>query len=163
MIIQNIYISTKCSSFSFSFNDFWRSHDTEDWSNDAENSALHHRNKLHFTIYSQRKLILNYNNILQFYCTLSNKCSLFTLADDSLSVLAIQVSSFNDVVFGVHPVHTVTGVVNGKSIGPEEVRIRNYFAIRAVHVGIFNAWHISPVGPVNLPKDRALVIRNPLL
>ncbi len=22
--------------------------DTEDWSNDAENSALHHRNKLHF-------------------------------------------------------------------------------------------------------------------
>ncbi len=25
--------------------------DTEDWSNDAENSTLHHRNKLHFTIY----------------------------------------------------------------------------------------------------------------
>ncbi len=25
-----------------------RSRDTEDWSNDAENSALHHRNKLHF-------------------------------------------------------------------------------------------------------------------
>ncbi len=25
--------------------------DTEDWSNDAENSALHHRNKLHFKIY----------------------------------------------------------------------------------------------------------------
>ncbi len=22
--------------------------DTEDWSNDAENSALHHRNELHF-------------------------------------------------------------------------------------------------------------------
>ncbi len=27
--------------------DFWRSCDTEDWSNDAENSGLHHRNKLH--------------------------------------------------------------------------------------------------------------------
>jgi len=25
--------------------------DTEDWSNDAENSALHHRKKLHFKIY----------------------------------------------------------------------------------------------------------------
>ncbi len=25
--------------------------DTEDWSNDAENSALHHRNTLHFKIY----------------------------------------------------------------------------------------------------------------
>jgi len=24
---------------------------TEDWSNDAEYSALHHRNKLHFRIY----------------------------------------------------------------------------------------------------------------
>jgi len=25
--------------------------DTENWGNDAEKSALHHRNKLHFTIY----------------------------------------------------------------------------------------------------------------
>ncbi len=32
--------------------------DTEDWSNNAENSALHHRNKLHFNIYSNRKLSL---------------------------------------------------------------------------------------------------------
>ncbi len=29
--------------------------DTEDWSNDAENSALRHRNKLHFKIYYNRK------------------------------------------------------------------------------------------------------------
>ncbi len=29
--------------------------DTEDWSNDAENSAAHHRNKLYFTVYSHRK------------------------------------------------------------------------------------------------------------
>ncbi len=27
------------------------SRDTEDWSNDAENSALHHMNKLHFNTY----------------------------------------------------------------------------------------------------------------
>ncbi len=33
--------------------DFWRI--TEDWSNDAENSALHHGNKIHFKIYSNRK------------------------------------------------------------------------------------------------------------
>ncbi len=31
------------------------SFDTEDWSNDAENSALHHRNKLHFKIYKNEK------------------------------------------------------------------------------------------------------------
>ncbi len=28
--------------------------DTEDWSNDAENSALHHSNKLHFKIYGMQ-------------------------------------------------------------------------------------------------------------
>ncbi len=32
--------------------------DTEDWSNDAENTALHHRNKLHLTIYPKRKQLL---------------------------------------------------------------------------------------------------------
>jgi len=29
--------------------------DTEDCSNDAENLALHHRNKLYFKLYSNRK------------------------------------------------------------------------------------------------------------
>ncbi len=29
------------------------SYDTEDWSNDAENSGLHHKNKSHFNIYIQ--------------------------------------------------------------------------------------------------------------
>ena len=28
--------------------------DTENWSNDAENSALHHRNKLFFKVYSNK-------------------------------------------------------------------------------------------------------------
>ncbi len=27
------------------------SEDTEDWSNDAENSALHHRNKFYFKVH----------------------------------------------------------------------------------------------------------------
>ncbi len=34
------------------------SYDTEDWSNDAENSGLHHKNKSHFNIYSNRKQLL---------------------------------------------------------------------------------------------------------
>ncbi len=43
--------------------------DTEDWSNDAENSALHHRNKLHSKIYSNRKtVLLNCYKISQYYC-----------------------------------------------------------------------------------------------
>ncbi len=43
--------------------------DTEDWSNDAENTAAHHRNKLHFTIYSHRKQIFEIVIIFyNFYC-----------------------------------------------------------------------------------------------
>ncbi len=40
--------------------------DTEDWSNDAENSGLHPRNKLHLT--KSKKYIFNCNNISRFYC-----------------------------------------------------------------------------------------------
>ncbi len=45
--------------------------DTEDWSNDAENSALHHRNTFYFKRYSNRKqdfwivTIVHYNYIDQ--------------------------------------------------------------------------------------------------
>ncbi len=41
--------------------------DTGDWSDDAENSALHHRNKLHFKVYSNRKSI--FLNVIIFYNT----------------------------------------------------------------------------------------------
>ncbi len=44
--------------------------DTEDWRNDAENSALHHRNKLLFKIYSKRKelfeIVIIFHNITVF-------------------------------------------------------------------------------------------------
>ncbi len=39
--------------------DFWRSCDTEDWSNDAKNTAASHRNKLQFNMYSKKTVILN--------------------------------------------------------------------------------------------------------
>ncbi len=41
--------------------------DTEAWSNNAENSALHQRNKLHFKIL-KKKIIVKGNNTLQNYC-----------------------------------------------------------------------------------------------
>ncbi len=41
--------------------------DTEAWSNDAENPALHHMNKLHAKIYSNKKLTLNHTNISQYF------------------------------------------------------------------------------------------------
>ncbi len=37
------------------------------WVITAENSAFHHKNKLHFKIYSNRKVILKCNSILQYY------------------------------------------------------------------------------------------------
>ncbi len=46
--------------------------DTEDWSNDAENSAAHHSNKLHFNIYTHRNqlfyILIIFHNITVFYC-----------------------------------------------------------------------------------------------
>ncbi len=44
-----------------------KSCDTEDGSNVAENSALHYRNKAHFKIYSQRKIVILNCNIPQYY------------------------------------------------------------------------------------------------
>ncbi len=42
--------------------------DTEDWSNDAENSDLYHRNKLHLQYVGIETIILNCNNISKYYC-----------------------------------------------------------------------------------------------
>ncbi len=46
--------------------------DTEDWCNDAENSALHHKIKLHFNIYYiensfKFQIIIIFNNITVFF------------------------------------------------------------------------------------------------
>ncbi len=56
--------------------------DTEDWSNDAENSALHHRNKYNFKIYYNRKqlfyIVTKFRNIAVFkYHRWLNKYSLW--------------------------------------------------------------------------------------
>ncbi len=57
----------KCflSSKSVYYYDFWRSCDTEDCSNDAENTAAHHRNKSHFNRYSHRKQLFEILTIFQ--------------------------------------------------------------------------------------------------
>ncbi len=61
--IQKCFLSSKSAYYY----DFWRSCDTEDWSNDAENSAAHHRNKFHFTIYYNINKLFS-TNISQYYC-----------------------------------------------------------------------------------------------
>ncbi len=44
--------------------------DTNDWGNDAENSALHHKNKFNLKIYSHRKqifkIVIIFHNIIVF-------------------------------------------------------------------------------------------------
>ncbi len=60
----NIDINHKCvlSSKSAYYYDFWRSCDTEDWSNDAENTALISEINNIFK-YIQQKTLFNCNNI----------------------------------------------------------------------------------------------------
>ncbi len=43
------------------------SRETENWSNDADNSALHHRNKLHLKIDYNKTVIFNCNKVSQYY------------------------------------------------------------------------------------------------
>ncbi len=74
---QKYYSAQVFSTFIIIINDSWASNqhiriifegscDTEDWINDAENTALHHRNKLHFKIYSNRKTVIIFHNITDF-------------------------------------------------------------------------------------------------
>lgn len=74
---------------------------------------------------------------------------LLTLANNSLPIASIKVSPLNDMMFGIHPVHSMSCIVNGQSIGPEEVCIRNDAPIRAIHVGILNTGSVAPVSPVD--------------
>ncbi len=48
---KKCFLSSRSAYYVFSE----ESCDTEDWSNDAENSAWNHRNKLHFKIFSNSK------------------------------------------------------------------------------------------------------------
>ncbi len=48
------YFKNFAHSWAVYYYDFWRSCDTEDWSNDAENTASHHRNILYLNRYSYR-------------------------------------------------------------------------------------------------------------
>lgn len=43
------------------------------------------------------------------------------MADDGLTVAPVQVSSFDDMMLGVHPIYAVAGIINGEPIGPEQV------------------------------------------
>ncbi len=68
--------------------------DTEYWSNDAENSALHHRNKLRFKIYSNRKqfilIAIIFKNIAVFTVFLILKnASLVNIRDGNQKHLKI--------------------------------------------------------------------------
>ncbi len=57
-----------------------RSCDTTDWSNDAENSALHHSNKYNFKFVLKQKttflIVRIFHNFIVFIYFWSNKCSL---------------------------------------------------------------------------------------
>ncbi len=52
---------------------FWRSCDTEDWSNDAENTALITGINYILQYITQKTVVLNGNNILEFYCILNKQ------------------------------------------------------------------------------------------
>lgn len=53
------------------------------------------------------------------------------------------------MMLGIHPVHPVPSIVDGQSIGPEEVCIGNDAPIRTIHAGVLNARSVAPICPVD--------------
>lgn len=48
-----------------------------------------------------------------------------TLVNHCFAVGSVKICSLNDMVFGVHPVHASPSIIDGQSIGPEEMSIGN--------------------------------------
>lgn len=71
------------------------------------------------------------------------------MANNSFPIPPVEVSPLDDMVLGIHPVHPMPCIVDGQSVGPEEVRVRNDAPIRAIHVGILDAGSVAPVSPVD--------------
>ncbi len=73
-----------------------RSCDTEDWSNDAENSALHHRNNI-LKYIKLDNIILNCNDILQYcyiYCIFGQiNAALVSIRDYQIIVISTLFST----------------------------------------------------------------------
>lgn len=85
------------------------------------------------------------------------------LANNSFPVPPVEVSPLDDMVLGIHPVHPMPCIVDGQSVGPEEVRVRNDAPIRAIHVGILDAGSVAPVSPVDSALHRMKGNRSGLL
>lgn len=77
------------------------------------------------------------------------------MADDGLAVASIQVGSLDDMVLGIHPVHSATGVIDGEAVGPEQVCVCDDPPVGAVHVGILDARCVAPICPVDLTEEES--------
>ena len=53
------------------------------------------------------------------------------------------------MVLSIYPVHAASSVVDGETIGPEEMSVSNDAACRAVHARGLNAGGVAPICPVN--------------
>ncbi len=83
------------SSKAVYYYDFWRSRDTEEWSNDAENTVLITEINYSLTDIHIETAVLNHNNIWLFLLYLwSNKCSL----DDQKRLI----STLNNLDYAKH-------------------------------------------------------------
>lgn len=60
---------------------------------------------------------------------------------------SVQPDAFNDVVLRVGPVNVVDRVIDGESIGPNEILSHQDLSVGAVHVGALDPWLMAPICP----------------
>lgn len=53
------------------------------------------------------------------------------------------------MVLSIHPVHTASSIVDGETIGPEEMSISNDATCGPVHARGLNAGRVAPICPIN--------------
>ena len=72
--------------------------------------------------------------------------------DDALPVAAVQLTAVDEHEFGVCPVEALRVVVDGETVGPEDVLLDEYLtrARQCVHPRALDLRRLSPVRPVHV-------------
>lgn len=73
-----------------------------------------------------------------------------------MSVRAIQAGKLNVVLPGIRPVYTVIDEVQGKSIGPGDLVLYDGTSVGAIHSDSPDVGVVTPVRPIQVPKQKRI-------
>lgn len=75
-----------------------------------------------------------------------------------MSVRPVQTGEFYVVLSGIGPVDAIINEVQGQPIGPGDLFLHYDASVGTVHPNSPNVRVVAPVGPVQIPKQKDLVL-----